>query len=464
MWLFIRFDGGKDRKGRFLKMKKHKVFFLLGMLTLAFSLVLPGCSKGKTGAGGEENRQEILNALGNPIDTSKINRDLKGKVTHWVWSDHEKLGGQDFNKFYPNIEMEFVNIPDSSYEEKVMATFSSGMDLPDIVSIEAGVRGQWCNMDVWERLDAPPYNLDKSLLLPICIPLITNENGEIVCSQIDNAVSGFVYDRNLAKKYFGSGEIEDMEKIFSTVDAFIEQSRKVGAGGDFMFASAEDLNDCLGSLTRDPMTIGKKLNTDVTVKPVFEIVEKMVANKAIGSYTMWSPAWYTSFASNKVLFYEGPAWFISYFLKPSDEDAVGKWGLMTPPGGGYNRGGTAYGIPKKTKNKEVAWAFIKWLTLTQEGTDSFFAQGELTMYAPAYKNNTFKGTPDPLFADQDWIGKINEISLLPETGAPLFGSHDFIIRKAREQIWHRLVAGEKASVVYEDFVKDVLNRSPELSR
>jgi multiple sugar transport system substrate-binding protein len=434
---------------------------IVAVISILFLLTLAACGEKSAASSGEA----LVDAMGDPIDPSKVNTELKGEISWWVWGDYEIRGTQDFNKFFPNINIDFVAVPSDEFPEKVLTAFATGIDLPEVINIESAERGQFNNMDVWERLDAAPYNFNKNDVLPIDIPLISNSKGEIVCVQIDNCVSGYMYDRNLAKKYFGTDDVAEMEKLFATLDDFIEKSKIVVAGGDYMFASPQDVLDCVGSVYKEPYTNGNKLNTDNTILPAFQIIERLAANKAIGPYTMWTPTWMTSFSTNKVLFFEGPAWFFSYVVKPADPDSTGKWALMTPPGQGFNRGGTAYAIPKKAKNKSIAWEAIRWFTASMEGSRSFFqAHNATTMYKPAYDIGLFSGEPDPYFGGQNWVAKLNEISVLPETSAPIMGPFDFHIRRGFEQTLPDLMDGKSARETYAKFLTLLAERAPELSR
>jgi multiple sugar transport system substrate-binding protein len=403
--------------------------------------------------------------LGKTIEPGQVHPEFKVEITEWVWGDYEIRGTQDFNKYYPNIKVNFVSVPSDEYEQKVLTAFSTGIDLPDVINIESAARGQFNNMDVWERLDAPPYNADISKLHPIAIPLITNKKGEVVCIQVDNCVAGYAYDRNLAKKYFGTDDPTEMEKMFSTIDDFVVKSKVVGDDGQaYMFASPDDAWSALfGLVSREPVIKDGKLNTDETVLPVFQIIEKLVANKALGPYVEWTPAWYTSFASNKIVFYRAPAWFISFMMKPNDPDSTGKWGFISPPGGGYNQGGTAYAIPKKAKNKDLAWIYINWLTLSQEGAESFYAaHATETLYAPAYETNLYDGEPDPFFKGQNVTAKLNDISNDPRTNGSIMTEYDYLMSTPRNQAMRDLEAGMSASDAYAKYVAEILSRAPEL--
>ncbi|MDL2323657.1 extracellular solute-binding protein [Ruminococcaceae bacterium OttesenSCG-928-A16] len=449
-----------------MKISKKVLALMLACLLVFGALV--GCADngGASSAAGTPPAGSV--AAGGDVDDSLVNTELSGEITQWVWGDYEIRGAVDFNKYYPNIKVNYVSVPSDEYEQKILTALATGTDLPDVVNIESAARGQFNNMDVWERLDAAPYNLDTSKVLPIGIPLMSNEKGEIVCVQVDNCVAGYAYDRELAIKYFGTDDPAEMEKIFSDLDSFVEKSKAVGeAGEDYMFASVDDAYSAVSGLyQKDPVVVDGKLNTDKSVLPTYEFIEKLVANKAVGPYVEWTPAWYTSFASNNIIFYRAPAWFISFMMKPNDPDSVGKWGMMTPPGGGFNAGGTAYAIPKgaKEENKELAWAYIQWLTLSQEGAESFYnAHATSTLYAPAYDTDLYKGEPDPFFKEQNVTEKLNEIAADPRTTASIMTAYDFVMKNANAQALRDLEAGMSAQQAYAKFKTEVLAAATDLS-
>ncbi len=408
-------------------------------------------------------------AAGN--DGSKvIDASLKGEITEWVWGDYEIRGASKFNEYYPNIKVNYVTVPNDEYEKKVLTTLQSGADLPDVINIESAARGQMINMDVWERLDAAPYNLKMDDMLEIGKPLVTNAKGEVVCLQVDNCVGGYAYDRNLAKKYFGTDDPTELEKRFTTVDAFVDAGKEVAqksGGKDFMFAGTDDAYDAVCPLyTEQPFVTNKKLTMDSSILPTYQFIEKMVKNKALGNYVSWTPAWNTSFASNHVIFYQSPTWFVSFVIKENDPDSKGKWGLMSPPGGGFSNGGTAYAIPKgaKEENKKLAWTYINWLTMTQEGAESFFAaHATPTLYKPAYDTDLYKGAADPYFANENLTQKYMTISVNPKTKARAVTPYDLTIKDANTQACRNLASGMSAEDAYKKFKADIIAKAPDLS-
>lgn len=448
------------------KVMRRKVVLLLLVATIVMGTMV-GCSTSQQKNAGKDVQTEGNTEAGD-VDPSLVNTELSGEITQWVWGDYEIRGAADFNKYYPNIKVNYVSIPSDEYEQKILTTVATGGELPDVINIESAARGQISNMDILERLDAEPYNLKVDDMLPIGIPLVTNTKGEIVSVQVDNCVGGYAYDRNLAKKYFGTDDPEEMEKMFQTLDDYVEKSKIVGESGeDYMFASVDDAYSAVSPLFADEAFVTDgKLTMDNSILPTYEFIEKLVVNKAVGPYVEWTPAWYTSFASNHVVFYQAPAWFISFMMKPNDPDSVGKWGFITPPGGGFSNGGTSYGIPKgaKEENKELAWTYINWLTMSQEGAKSFYkAHATPTLYAPAYDTDLYAGEPDPYFGGQNVTAKIMEISQNVNTKARPVTTYDLTIKDSNAQSMRYLELGVSAAEAYARLKAEVLDMAPDLS-
>ena len=267
---------------------------------------------------------------------------LSGEITHWVWGDYEQKGASDFNKYYPNIKVNYVFIPQDEYTTKLQTAVASGLELPDVVNFEMTPRAMFASFDAWERLDAEPYNLDTSLLAPFSIPLISNPAGEITSVQIDNCVGGYVYNRELATKYLGTDDPDELEVLLPTLDSLIELGKKVAEesnGQDYLYSGVDDaFMAAFGLYTKDALVTDGKLTLDSSFLPAYEFCAQLVANNAVNRYMQWTPAWNTAFSQNNIVFWPGPSWYISFVVKVNDPDAVGKYGFMTPPGGGFSWG------------------------------------------------------------------------------------------------------------------------------
>lgn len=401
-----------------------------------------------------------------------MDKNLSGTITIWTWGDYEIKGTSKFNDHYPNIELNFVQFDSTEYKEKVVTTLASGGDLPDVVLFESGVRGQFLAMeDTWERLDAAPYNADTSELIDWALPLCTNEAGELLCLQVDNCVGGWAYDRNLTKKYFGTDDPAELEEKFQTLDDYVEAAElvaKEGNGEDFLFSGAGDIKDAVrGLYTEEPWVTGTKLTMDSSYKKVYEIIDKMVATGGIGKHVQWTPAWNANWSAGHTVFSGCPTWYASHVLKSNDPDSEGRWGMITPPGGGYSNGGTAYAIPKAIDDsqKELAWAWIKYLTMSLEGSENFYeAHSTPTLYKPAYEGDLYAGSEDPFFGGQNVMQKYLEIAQNPNTKARNVTKYDATIESADNEILVQMGEGNlNAEEAYARLKETVLAAAPELS-
>lgn len=452
------------------------------LLALQMTVALAACGGGDSGkeqepageTAAQDTTQDTSSSEGTEASDTEFGMDpeLSGKLTIWNWGDYEIKGTSKFNEYYPNIELEFVQFDSAEYMEKVVTTLASGGEMPDVVCFESGVRGQFLAMeDTWERLDAAPYNADTSQLVDWALPLCTNADGELLCIQIDNCVGGWAYDRNLTKKYFGTDDPEELEEKFQTLDDFVEAGKIVaeqGNGEDFLFAGAGDIFDAVrGLYTEEAWVTDGKLSMDSSIKNVYDFIEKIQKTGSLGKYVTWTPAWNASWAQGHTVFTGCPTWYASHVLKSNDTESEGRWGLMTPPGGGYSNGGTAYAIPSNIDDhqKELAWAWIKYLTMSMEGSENFYeAHSTPTLYKPSYEGDLYAGDSDPFFGGQNIMQKYLEIADNPNTKARQVTKYDGTIESANTEIIVQMGEGKiGAEEAYQELKEAVLAAAPELT-
>lgn len=388
---------------------------------------------------------------------------LSGEISHWVWGDYEVKGASEFNKYYPNIKVNYVFIPQDEYTTKLQTAIASGLELPDVVNLEMTPRAMFLSFDVWQRLDEEPYNLNKDELVPFSVPLVSNPNGEIVSVQIDNCVGGYVYNRELAKKYLGTDDPIELEKLLPDLDSLLELSKKVATesnGTDYLYPGVDDaFMAAFGLYTSEPMVTENKLTFDSSFLPAYQFCEQLVKNNAVNKYMQWTPAWNTAFSSNNYLFLPGPSWYISFVVKTNDPDSVGKYGLMTPPGGGFSWGGTSYSIPKERPDEQklLAWTYIKWFTMSLEGNRNFVsAQSTPTLYLPSFETDMYSNNEDPYFAGQDIIAKLLEIAQNPKTSVRPMTKYDSRIMEVNNQILRDIEQGMSAEDALKKLKTEVL--------
>jgi len=370
-------------------------------------------------------------------------------INWWVWGDYEELGMWNFHTYHPEIELNWVVMPTEDIVSRFQTVLAAGGEQPDVLNIEIADRAFLHSLDdVFHVLDDDPFNLDRSVLVDFAIPLMSNAQNQILSVQIDNCVGGYVYNRELALRFFGTDDPDEMAALFSTPQAFVEWAAIVNeeAGGEIvMFASAEDAFRAFSSLgvgSQDPVVINDtQLNIRYLFMDTLVILEGLIAENMIGTFTAWTPPWMSSFAAGDVIFYAAPTWFMSHVLKPNDPDGAGNWGFMRPPGGAFSWGGTSYAIPLGAPNPTEAWTAIHWFTMTQSGAESFFyAHQTPSLYAPAYDTDLYLNNPDPFFANQDVVALVLEIAGDPNTRTrPMTIFDHTVINDSSSHVWVEMV-------------------------
>jgi multiple sugar transport system substrate-binding protein len=339
---------------------------------------------------------------GNAEQAAKSNEDYKGEVTLWTWVSEFPGMTQEFNKKYPNIKIKVVNVPSADMAKKLQTTIASGGQLPDVIQIERTRKPKIFAMNILEDLEQAPYNADKSLLFDYDQEAFSL-NGKLVAVPLDVSVAGLAYLKGLAEQYFGTDNPSELEAMFPDWDTFLEKGKEVVQQSDGkvkMFASLADAHIFLKGQRSGPYFDGDQLNTAV----LQEVVTKLVQFRDSGTVDkldQWSPAWMAAFAQDKYIFTPSAAWTPMYVIGPNDKSETPRWGLMVAPGGGLIWGGSSLGIPKDAKNKELAWKWVEFGFMSQEGAEAMKKEGVFTHYKKAYDDPAFTQLTWPNFGDQD---------------------------------------------------------------
>ncbi len=327
-----------------------------------------------------------------------------GTVTIWGWDEKSVIPLiPEFNKVYPNIKINYV--VDNEAMDHFVAAYTTGEELPDIIWIETQRLGKFLDMDIWERLDAPPYNADPTLVFPAFYPSMKNARGEIVGFHWDFPIAGLAYRQDVALKYLGTGDPDELEARFPTWEAFIAKGQEINAQNDgkvFMFASLKDAFRVIDGQDPKRLLDGDTIDLSGTLGPTYQKVIEMRDSGVSDTLIQWSEDWNNSIGDGAHIFYPNPTWFPSYTIEPNDPEGKGQWRMINPPGGGFYWGGTLMAIPQRSQNKLLAWKFLQWYLLTEEGARANLqASGAFIPLKSTYEDPTYTSYKQPWFGDQD---------------------------------------------------------------
>lgn len=383
--------------------------FLSKSISLALALMI-GFSLAACGGGGasapppaESKAAESQTGGAEPAATGGDN-DIAGEIVFWSWSESETKGlAAKFNEVYPNIKVKFVPVDSSNFLTKFQTALISNSELPDVCLQERTPRGAMYALDCWENLEKEPYNFDRSIVYPQILPVMTNERDEVVGIERELNPSGMIYKRDLAEKYLGTQDPDEVGAMIADWDKFIALGEKISKetnGEVKMLAGLRDMSSPMSAQYVDVIFDGKDVHATEFFTSIFDPMVRSVKGGIVGKENMYSPSWNSTFKDDATIFYPAAPWTAQWTLKPNDPDSEGRWGICTPPVRGYSWGGTAYGIPTDAKNKDLAWKFIEWATCTDEGTAACEEVVGAIVSREANYAGGFPSEPDPYFAGQ----------------------------------------------------------------
>lgn len=386
------------------KARTKRIFTSLFVSLLAAATAV-GCSPAEQQpAQGDPVPGASSKEEGSTSATEAKEGDLSGEIEIWSWSESEiKTLDENFRAIHPNVKLKYIPVDNGDVNVKLQVAAASDGDFPDIAYQEVMTRGKILSMDIWEDLAAEPYNMDKSMVFDPLLNFMETDDGKILGVDREFNPSGFVYRRSLAKEYLGTDDPAEVSALISDWDKFVETGKKVkekSGGKVSMLAGLDDINWMLAGQYTDTVFEGDKAHLTPYFTHMFTPMVKIRDAGVASVMKRWTPAWNASYNEGNVLIYEYAPWSGTAALKTNAPDTSGDWTVIEATGGPYTMGGTAYGIPKNAKNKDLAWEFINWTLLTPEGTKACVEDlGVVAPYKAFY--NPIPEYQDPFFNNQD---------------------------------------------------------------
>ncbi len=371
--------------------------------------------------------------------------DYAGTLTMWGWDDpYFNAVTAGFNELYPNVKFEYTPMANGDSLQKYQTALATGTELPDVAWAIIDSRAKVYELDMWEALDKAPYNFDINDVFDYLHPIMVNQNGDVCGIEQCLSPAGVAFRRDLTLEYFGTDDPAELEKMFPTWESFSEKGKEVydkSNGTVYMWPGLSDAQQFIRNQTSDPWIAGDTVNATATLLKSFELACKFRDNHVVDKLEAWSPAWYASFGEGKHIFAGCATWSVPFTIEPNDPDGkdAGHWGLMNAPEGNISWGGTTLGISKTCKDKELAWAFVKYATLSTEGARALNSIGFMTSAKKPYEEAPeLKSFKSSWFGDQD-LGKMFLEEIVPNISIRTMNLDDNIIHNALNLVTTSLI-------------------------
>ena len=462
-------------------MKRKIVSARLAAVFVASSLA--GC--GNSVAGTKNETAEIGQNMESAEDTGTAGsvaeaeesmqdtnpEDITGTVVIWDWDGGTQQKYVDkFNEVYPNVTVEVQDVAWDDYMTKLQTSYVSGMELPDIILGEMAWRGTLFEMNICENLEEAPYYLDRNDMVPSSIPLVSDQNGNILGVEMQVTPAGFAYKRDLAVEYLGTDDPEEVGEMIKDWDAFLAVGKQVNEKSGGKVKMMVSLGDVLLSvINQNVVDYVDGANVDITEKMSrpLDITMQMRDAGIIGNVEMYSASWYSAYASDEYLFYEAGAWCPPLVIVPNDPQGEGNWAVTMPPEGSFNLGGTTLSIYKDSKNKEAAWAYLQFIYFSEQGGSYMYdLTGNYSCYQPYYSSGYSpmekEGPVDKFFGGQSLVKYYVE-EAAPNAGTVSQTKYDAIINDVFQALTPKFMSDTSidSAKALELFKEEVALKAPD---
>lgn len=406
----------------------RKALWMLSILTAAE--LLTGCRQKETPAFHRqtESQQEMTESIS--FD-EPLPQDYEGTLTMWGWDeDYYRTVTEAFREKYPNVKFVYTHVEHKDLPQKYETALIVDGELPDIAWSVIDSRGEVFELDMWEPLEAPPYNFDISEVYEYLHPHMVNTKGNVCGIEQSLSPAGLAYRRDLAEQYLGTGEPEELEQMMPDWESFIQKGKEVYEKSDgkvYMWFSLGDIRQFTQEQEKMSWNDGENIDVERIFGRSFKLVERFRDEKVSDSLIAWTPAWNAAFQEDGHIFTACATWSVKFTIESHDKkgEGTGRWGLMSAPEGNANWGGTAMGITRTCRDKRLAWEFLKFAALSTEGAEALNTMGLMTTAKKPYEENPkLKSYKSTWFGEQDLgvyymdriIPNIRTRKLTPEDG------------------------------------------------
>ncbi|MEK3708325.1 extracellular solute-binding protein [Paenibacillus sp. FSL R7-0198] len=298
---------------------------------------------------------------------SPSNQTKQQEITVWSFTDEAGYAIEKFEQKYPDIKVNFVNIPGNFYITKLKSALQTTSKAPDVFMIENANIRELIDVPYLENLSASPYNANELIQEQYAFVQANEQDseGNVRAIGYQGTPGGIYYRRDLAKKYLGT---DDPEKVGSQIDTWekiFEIGEKVQQLSGNKVHALANWNAISNSYDGIPWVKDGKLVIDPTYLEVLDLVREARERNVLAEYEDGSAGYAASMQKGEVMFYPGATWALQYTFKANAPDTEGMWGLAQGPSA-FSAGGTYIAMYSKSDKKDLAWKFIEFYNFNHD--------------------------------------------------------------------------------------------------
>ncbi len=272
---------------------------------------------------------------------------------------------------HPGVDVRVLRRAFDDHHNAMIASLSTASNLPDVMVVEFNYLGRFAASGQLEDLTGAPYQIRniQQNYVPFAFHQASISSGAVLAVPADIGPGTLLYRDDLIRK---SGVTEaDLTKSW---ESYVASGAKIKAAtGAFLIPEASDIAEILIRSNVKPGeglyfgTDGKVLVESQRFVRAFELARLVRQQKLDARWTPWSQPWRDGLRNGEVASIMSGAWMVGHLATWIAPKSKGLWRADQLPGNSWGAwGGTFYTIPKRAKNKVLAWEFVKFMTLNRQ--------------------------------------------------------------------------------------------------
>lgn len=394
-----------------MKLKRAAAIVMAGLMACSMTACGSGTSGSNGGGSTEGETQAAEAAKGAPAKAGSDSASQKLVV--WTLAEDLKEFAVKYCETNTDVQIETVTIAPADYPTKIQTAMRGKQTTPDIIVGEPQMLQDMYDAGYFEDLNQAPYNAQDyaDKIVDYVWKVGQDENGIQRTISYQITPCGIYYRQDIAEKVFGTDDPDEIGKLFKDYDTILTTGQTLKDAGYKIFASDGELNFFTGDST---WVEDGKLVVDPQREDYMDLCINLYQQDMTAYVDAWSATWYQAMGGSVPIIAKGtnvwddaavqeaakesgqtteifayglPAWGVGT-MRDHVGELSGKWKVCQGPAYGFS-GGTFVGISTFSKNKELAWDFIKFCTLTEETLDWWVeaSQGDVVSYLPCLEKH-----------------------------------------------------------------------------
>ncbi len=282
-----------------------------------------------------------------------------------------------FHAENPDIVVEVRVLQHGDHHTALVTNLATGSGAADVVAIDVGFIARFVADGGLVNLNAEPYNASQyqGLFAEYAWLQSSTTDGRLVAMPADLGPGVMYYRRDRFEQVGAS-----IDDVIADWDSFVEFGRQVtrdtdGDGQVDVFLIA-DAGDVARAMIRSNIAAGDGVffdaqgnaivNTD-RFRDAFRVAKAIRDDGLDARIGAWSNEWYEAFKRGTVAVQLSGAWLLGHLQNWMAPETAGLWGAANLPNGIYGSwGGSFWGIPEQSANKDAAWRLIQFLSTNPE--------------------------------------------------------------------------------------------------